>query len=100
MLVKPGRCYRSGVTYGAPLRLYLWRVTMPVEDERLTGGLTIYDAPAPWGAWAVVFAIDAWDVAPGESASLPTPWMSADGRTLHLVFSGDDCLAVRRMTLK
>jgi hypothetical protein len=25
--------------------------------------------------------------------------MSADGRTVHLVFSGDDCFSVRRATL-
>jgi hypothetical protein len=25
--------------------------------------------------------------------------MSADGKTLHLVFSGDDCFSVRRATL-
>lgn len=40
-----------------------------------------------------------WDVGPGESASFPTRWMSADGRTLPLVFSGDDHFAVRKATL-
>jgi hypothetical protein len=25
--------------------------------------------------------------------------VAADGRTLHLVFSGDDCFSVRRLTL-
>jgi hypothetical protein len=39
---------------------------------------------------------DAWDVGPGETCSLPTKWMSADGRTVHLVFSGDDCFSVRQ----
>jgi hypothetical protein len=94
-----GRCYRSGVTYNAPLHRYLWCVTMPVEDKRLAGGLTIYDAPEPWGPWTVAFTTEAWDVAPGESASFPTKWMSADGRTMHLVFSGNDSFSVRKSTL-
>lgn len=51
------------------------------------------------GPWTSVFATDAWDIGPGESASLPTPWMSPDGRTVHLVFSGNDCFSVRRGTL-
>lgn len=96
VLTNPGRCYRSGLTYNTGLRRYFWCVTMPVEDKRLAGGLAIYDAPEPWGPWTVAFATDAWDIAPGESASFPTKWMSADGRTLHLVFSGDDCFSVRK----
>ena len=39
----------------------------------------------------------AWDAGPGESASLPTKWMSAAGRTLHLVFSGNDSFSVRQV---
>lgn len=38
-------------------------------------------------------------VGPGETASFPTEWQSADGRTVHLVFSGDDSFSVRRTTL-
>jgi hypothetical protein len=36
----------------------------------------------------------------GESCSFPTKWMGADGKTLHLVFSGDDSFAVRKATLQ
>jgi hypothetical protein len=36
---------------------------------------------------------------PGESASLPAKWMSADGRTVHLIFSGDDHFSVRKGTV-
>ncbi len=99
VLTNPGCCYRSGVTFNAGLRRYLWCVTMPVEDKRLAGGLAVYDAPEPWGPWTVAFTTEAWDIAPGESASFPTKWMSPDGRTLHLVFSGNDSLSVRRGTL-
>ncbi|MBI5393739.1 MAG: serine hydrolase [Verrucomicrobia bacterium] len=99
VLANPGRCYRSGVTYNALLHRYLWCVAMPVEDKRLAGGLAIYDAPEPWGPWTVAFTTNAWDVAPGESASFPTKWMSTDGRTLTLVFSGNDSFSIRNATL-
>jgi hypothetical protein len=38
-------------------------------------------------------------VGPGEAQHLPPKWMSADGRELRLVFSGDDCFSVRRGTV-
>jgi hypothetical protein len=47
-----------------------------------------------------VYHTDSWDVGPGESASFPTKWMSDDGKTLHLVFSGDDYFSLRRVTLE
>jgi len=96
---RPRRCYRSGVTYNAPLRRYLWCQTLGT-DARFKGGIGIFDAPEPWGPWTTVAFAEQWDVGPGESASFPTKWMSADGKTLHLVFSGDDCFSVRRATLR
>jgi hypothetical protein len=38
-------------------------------------------------------------VGPGDSASFPSKWISSDGRTLHLVFSGNDSFSVRRAEL-
>ena len=66
-------------------------------DTRFAGGFAVYDAPEPWGPWTTAFFTEGWDVGPGETASFPTKWMSADGRTAHLVFSGDDHFAVRRV---
>lgn len=94
-----GRCYRSGITYHAGVRRYLWSQTLPGGDARFEGGFGIYDAPEPWGPWTTVFYTDRWDVGPGETSSLPTKWMSADGTTIHLVFSGDDAFSVREGTL-
>jgi hypothetical protein len=94
-----GRCYRSNVTYNAGLKRYLWCQTLPGSDARFKGGFGIYDAPEPWGPWTTAYFTEDWDVGPGESSSFPTKWMSADGRTLHLVYSGEDCFSVRRATL-
>jgi CubicO group peptidase (beta-lactamase class C family) len=99
VLTNPGACYRSNISYNAGLKRYLWCQIGRGIDTRYSGGFAIYDAPEPWGPWTVAFNIDSWDVGPGESNSLPTKWMSTDGQTIHLVFSGEDCFAVRSGTI-
>ncbi|HYV31800.1 MAG TPA: hypothetical protein VEO53_11935, partial [Candidatus Binatia bacterium] len=103
-----GHCCRSSVTWNAALHRYFLVQPVPgpasrdragTLDTRFAGGLAVYDAPEPWGPWTTVFFTDQWDVGPGETASFPTKWMSADGHALHLVFSGDDCFSVRRADL-
>ena len=103
----PARCYRSGITYNAALGRYLWCQIIggqsprfggaQLQGARFEGGFGIYDAPEPWGPWTTVYWTTDWDTGPGETSSLPTKWMSADGRTCHLVFSGDDYFSVRKV---
>jgi hypothetical protein len=57
----------------------------------------IYEAADLWGPWATIFDTAEWDTGPGETASFPAKWITADGRTLHLVFSGNDSFSVRRL---
>jgi hypothetical protein len=104
----PGQCYRASVTYDAGLRRFLLAHPIPNArsrdtggkiDVRFRGGLAIHEAPSPWGPWSVAFATDDWDIGPGDSASFPAKWISTDGRTLHLVFSGEDSFSVRRAEL-
>ncbi len=95
-----GRCYRSGVSFNAGLKRYLWCQVLPGGDPRFRGGFGIYDAPEPWGPWTTVYFTEAWDTGPGETSCFPTKWMSADGKTLSLVFSGDDSFSVRRVVLE
>lgn len=94
----PGKCYRSAVTYHAASKRYLWSQILPGGDTRFGGGFGIYDAPEPWGPWTTAYFTEQWDVGPGEMSSFPTKWMSADGKTLHMVFSGDDAFSVREAT--
>jgi hypothetical protein len=94
-----GKCYRSSVSYHPGAGVYLWCQTGLGEDPRMEGGLAIYDAPQPWGPWTTVYAVDRWDVGPGETSCIPTKWISADGNTFFLVFSGDDCFSLRRGAL-
>ncbi len=100
VFVHPGNCYRSSVSYNAVLGRYFWCQTGPGTDPRFAGGLGIYDAPEPWGPWTTVFFTPRWDVAPGETSSLPPKWMSKDGRDMHLVFSGKDSFSVRKMRVE
>jgi CubicO group peptidase (beta-lactamase class C family) len=95
----PERCGRSTISYNAGLGRYLLCQTLPGGDARFRGGFGIYDAPQPWGPWTTAYFSAAWDTGPGETGSLPTKWMSTDGKTIHLVFSGDDCFSVRRADL-
>jgi CubicO group peptidase (beta-lactamase class C family) len=96
-----GHALRSGITYDAGIGRYLWWQMYPVtgEDNRFTGGFGVYDAPTPWGPWTTVYFTTDWGIGPGETASFPTKWMSTDGRTVNLVFSGNDRFSVRQATL-
>ena len=95
-----GNCRRSGITYNTALKRYLWWQILGGGDTRTRGGFGVYDAPEPWGPWTTVFFTKQWDVGPGDCGSFPTKWMSQDGKTVHLVFSGNDAFSVRRATLR
>jgi hypothetical protein len=100
VFVNPGRCYRSGISYNSGLRRYLWCQTLYSRDDmRFKGGLGIFDAPQPWGPWTTVFYTENWDVGPGETSCFPTKWMTPDGKTCYLLFSGEDCFSVRKAFL-
>jgi len=96
----PGKCYRNQMTYNAALKRYLWCQIGPGHDTRFAGGFAIYDAPEPWGPWTTAFTTEQWDTGPGESSSIPTKWISEDGLTIQLVFSGGDNFSVRRGVLQ
>jgi len=107
VFTNPGRCLRSSVVYDAPLGRYLWWQGLPRRrsggapdvDTRFEGGFAVFEAPKPWGPWKTVYFTANWDTGPGESGSFPTKWISSDGRTLHLVFSGEDSFSVRKAAL-
>ncbi len=100
VFINPGKCYRSGISYNAGLKRYLWCQTIyGPDDMRVKGGLGIFDAPQPWGPWTTAYYTQDWDVGPGETSSFPAKWISTDGKTYHLLFSGDDCFSVRKAAL-
>ena len=102
----PGKCYRSGISYNSVLQRYFWCQIIDTPSlknnyrgPRFEGGLGIFEAPEPWGPWTTVYYNTKWDVGPGETGSIPTKWISDDGKTCYYLFSGDDHLSVRKMEL-
>jgi len=97
----PAMCCRSGISYDEGLKRYLWCQIIPESDHpqgpRFQGGFGIYEAPEPWGPWSTVYYTRNWDVGPGETSSFPTGWMSTDGKTCWLLFSGNDSFSVRKV---
>lgn len=95
----PGHCERPEVVYNAGLKRYLMALGF---NHRSGWGL--FDAPEPWGPWTVAFLTESWDVPGTHSYRIPTKWISRDGKTMYLVFSGVsskgyDAFCVRKMTL-
>jgi hypothetical protein len=96
-----GKCFRSGMSYdGARKRYYWWRNT---GDSKTTKSFEVWSGEHPWGKWVRIYSTTEWDMSPGERGEFPVAWMgrepiSAAG-TLHLLFSGQDLLVVRRATV-
>ena len=102
VFVYPGHCGRLDVAYDAAIRRYLMALGF---DHH--GGWGIFDAPEPWGPWTTVFFTKDWGLGDTHSYRLPTRWISPDGLTLHLVFSGRrhegvdyDAFCVRELRLR
>lgn len=53
------------------------------------GGLGIFDGPEPWGPWTRVEYKDSWMGSKNMFfANIPTKWISLDGLSFYLVFTG------------
>ena len=104
VFTNPGKCYRSGITYDKGLKKFLWCQSIQLahskqlKDQRFRGGLGIFESDYPWGPWKTVFYTRNWDTGPGETSSIPTKWISADGMNAYLLFSGDDYFSLRHIT--
>ena len=108
IFVDPRGVQRIGLTHNTGLSRYL---LVTAHDDGTgathTPALGVFDAPAPWGPWTTVYYSDLWSVDGWMiHHKFPTAWMSADGRTLWLAFSGqykpggrDYCLLARKATL-
>ena len=96
MFVYPANCQRVDVVYDAGIGRYL----MALGYDH-AGGWGLFDAPEPWGPWTTILHRQ-WDVAGTHGYRLPARWISADGLTLTLVFSGvkpNDAFCTRTLTL-
>jgi hypothetical protein len=117
----PERTYaaRGSLTFNAGKGIFL--LTLPwlppgcdKNSTRFCAGIEVWSSTQPWGpdapnAWTLHFRSSAswpggttncgvgtveYDRGAGEQAHFPPRWMSADGRSLHLVSSSADCLTI------
>ena len=98
----PGKCYRSGITYNAGLEALPLVPDVSPESSRRRASRAASASTTPrsrGGRGRRSSSPKAGTSAPARRSSFPTKWMSADGQTLHLVFSGDDSFSVRRAEL-
>jgi hypothetical protein len=72
------------VDYNPGLRRYLL-----TTFHRWDGSWGLYDAPEPWGPWTKASTFLQWiDSTPKFGFTFPQKWMSPDGKTMYMVFSG------------
>lgn len=89
----PKGAQRIAITYNAALKRYFLttshKVDANAQDVTHTGALGVFEAPEPWGPWSTVYYDDYWS---GKDRTyhhkFPTKWMSSDGRTMWLLYSG------------
>src|SRR6266536_955936 len=105
-LVYPSGCQRVDVVYNPGIQRYL--MTLGYNHA---GAWGMFDAPEPWGPWTTVFhtdgSDDSWGIAGTHGYHLPAKWISRDGRTMTLLFSGvrlsqavtNDAFCTRTITL-
>jgi CubicO group peptidase (beta-lactamase class C family) len=83
-------CRRTDMVYNAGLRRYL--LALSYDNS---GDWGIFDAPEPWGPWTTVLyshsadpESGSWGIQGTHGYRLPSKWISSDGLTMTLVFSG------------
>ena len=89
----PNGTQRVSITYNAGLGRYILTSTHrpPGSNATHTPALGIFDASEPWGQWTTVYYHHDWSKGSRTyHHKFPTKWMSADGRTMWLLFSGLD----------
>ncbi|MEA2064599.1 MAG: serine hydrolase [Gemmatimonadota bacterium] len=83
VLESPGRCMRLDVVYNPGLKRYLMALAFDHD-----GAWGIFDAPEPWGPWTTAFHTDYWGLGETHGYRIPSKWISDDGKSFFLVFSG------------
>lgn len=87
----PQGTQRVAVTCNAARRRYFLTTSHRNGNETHTPALGVFDAPEPWGPWTTVYYDDHWS---GSFRTyhhkFPTPFMSKDGKTMWLLYSGLD----------
>jgi hypothetical protein len=97
----PGHCHRLDATWNHGIGRYLL-----VMASNHRGAFGIYEAKEPWGPWRTAYYTPWWGLGDTHGYRIPSKWISSDGRTFYLVFSGRtfgdkvyDAFCVRKATI-
>jgi uncharacterized Ntn-hydrolase superfamily protein len=106
----PKGTQRIAITYNAPLGRYILATSHQTGTKAThTAALGVFEAPEPWGPWATLYYDDHWSVEDGKDCRtyhhrFPPKWISEDGKTMWLLYSGLDCglytFCVKKATLE
>jgi hypothetical protein len=80
---------RISLTYNLALKRYIMTASHKVGEGPHNPSLGVFEAPEPWGPWSTVYYDDHW--AGNDRVyhhKFPTKWMSPDGKTMWLLYSG------------
>lgn len=87
----PRGTQRVSMAYNKGLKRYIMTASHRVGDGPYSSSLGIFEAPEPWGPWHTVYYDDHFS---GNYRTyhhrFPTPWMSKNGKTMWLLYSGLD----------
>lgn len=76
------------IVYNKPLKRYL----LTSHHGNYLGKFAFFDGPEPWGPWTTVSYYNDWNklghIAGGMPHSFPGKWISKDGKTMYMIFSG------------
>jgi hypothetical protein len=97
----PKGVQRVAMSYNPALRRYFLVSSIGTDGSATrvmhTGGLGVYEAPEPWGPWRTVYYNQYWSGGKDGKYALeewtyhqkfPPKFMSPDGKTMWLLFSG------------
>ena len=85
----PKGTQRISLGYNKALKRYILTSSHQVGQGPHNASLGVFEAPEPWGPWSTVYYDDHWS---GSDRTyhhrFPTKWMSPDGKTMWLLYSG------------
>lgn len=93
----PKGTQRIAIAHNAALGRYILTTShLSGKKTTHTAALGVFEAPEPWGPWSTVYYEDHWSVADGKDCRtyhqrFPPKWMSSDGKSMWLLYSGLDC---------
>jgi Domain of unknown function (DUF4185) len=85
----PRGVMRVSMNYNPAIKRYILTASHRVGEGPHNPSLGVFEAPEPWGPWTTVYYDDHW--AGNDRVyhmKFPTKWMSRDGRTMWMLYSG------------